>query len=242
MGERKKKKNENIEEARSLLSKCILFRNMDILQREGLLSRVRVLKYGDSEIIFRRGDTASELMALLDGSVRISVTTPDDKELVLAILEPGDIFGEIAVLDGRERTADAVSAGGCTLAVLARNDFLSFLSENPSAWRDLVKVLCDRLRRTDELLTEIALLQVPMRLAKALLRIAKPNTDIAGMPKQTSLSQRGIANLIGATRESVNKCLGGWQRAQIIDVNEGTITVRDEVSLRRLADFTTDTK
>lgn len=242
MDERLEMRNANIEEARLLLGKCVLFRSMDVVQREDLLNRVKVLKYGDEDVIFRMGDTGADLMALLDGSVRISVTSPEDKELVLAILEPGDIFGEIAVLDGQERSADAISAGGCTLAVLTRNDFLSFLCQNPSAWSDLVKVLCDRLRRTDELLTEIALLQVPMRLAKALLRIAKPNANMKGTPKQTSLSQREIANLIGATRESVNKCLGGWQRAQIIDVNEGIITIQDELSLRRLAEFTRDAK
>lgn len=236
------KNTQNIEEARLLLGQCVLFRNMSPTQRKLLLRHVKIERYANAEVIFRRGDTGGDLMALLDGSVRIGVTSPEGKELVLAILGPGDIFGEIALLDGGERSADAIAAESCTLATLKRTDVLSFLGENPSAWADLVKVLCDRLRRTDELLTEIALLQVPTRLAKAILRIAKPGANTGDTSKQTTLSQRELATLIGATRESVNKCLGGWQRAHVIDVNEGIITIRDDVALQRLAEFTIDTK
>jgi CRP/FNR family cyclic AMP-dependent transcriptional regulator len=124
--------------------------------------------------------------------------------------------------------------------VLERHDVLSFLSEHPRAWIELVEVLCERLRRADELLAEIALLQVPTRLAKAVLRVAKPipKSDVhQNTSMQVQLTQRELANLVGATRESVNKCLRAWQRAGIVRVEEGWIKIQDELSLTRLAEL-----
>jgi CRP/FNR family cyclic AMP-dependent transcriptional regulator len=229
-----------IEEARRLIGKCVLFRGLDAQERNIFLARTRTRNYVDGETIFEMGMPGETIMALLTGSVRIRVTSPDGKELVLAILEPGDIFGGIAVLDGKERSANATAVGQCSLAVLERRDVLSFLSEHPRAWIELVEVLCERLRRADELLAEIALLQVPTCLAKAVLRVAKPipNSDVhQNTSMQVQLTQRELANLVGATRESVNKCLRGWQRAGIVRVEEGWIKIQDELSLTRLAEL-----
>ncbi len=177
-------------------------------------------------------------MAVVSGNVCVSVASPDGKQLVLATLGPGDIFGEIAVLDGRSRTADATAVGTCDLAILDRQDVLSFLNQYPRAWLPLVQVLCDRLRHADELLTELALFQVPTRLAKTLLRLSKStNRESSSDNKclQVNLGQQELANLMGATRESVNKCLSGWQQAGIVHIRGRLITIEDKASLLRLA-------
>jgi CRP-like cAMP-binding protein len=116
------------------------------------------------------------MMAVLSGTIRISVPSADGKELVLTIIQPGEVFGELAVLDGKERSADAIAENACTLAMLYRSDVLSFFQRNPSAWLKLVEVLCQRLRRTDQAFAEVALLQFPIRLAKMMLRLAEVRT------------------------------------------------------------------
>jgi CRP-like cAMP-binding protein len=177
------------------------------------------------------------MMAVVSGSVRISVPSPEGKEIVLAILQPGEIFGEIAVLDGKERSADAKAVTQATsLVLLNRRDVMFFLDRHPSAWPALVRVLCERLRRTDQQFAEVALMQVPVRLAKALLRLTDRATDLEG-PTKISLSQRELGNLVGATRESVNKCLSDWQQRQIITVEEATINISDREALEELADL-----
>ena len=229
-----------IESAQRALAKCVLFRGLEGRDRDSLLARTRTRTFSDGDCIFQIGALDTTLMAVVSGSVSISVASPEGKQLVLVMLEAGDVFGEIAALDGKGRTADATAVGQCTLAVLDRRDVLSFMNQQPRAWIALVEVLCERIRHADELLTEIALFQVPTRLAKALLRIAKPNKNslaLNGMSLKVQLSQRSLASLVGATRESVNKCLGGWQRAGIIQLEGGWIIIQDEASLTRLAEL-----
>ena len=115
------------------------------------------------------------MLAVLNGEVRIIVPSFGDRELQLAILQPGEVFGEIAVLDGKERTADAQANKDCDLAILGRADVLHFLRRHPDALASLVEVLCGRLRQTDQHIAEVALLNLPVRLAKVLLRIGEPD-------------------------------------------------------------------
>jgi CRP-like cAMP-binding protein len=183
------------------------------------------------------GAAGESMMAVLSGNVRISVPSPDGKEIVLAILQPGEVFGEIALLDGRERTADATAAVACNLAVLERRDVFAFLDRHPKIWRKLAEVLCSRLRSSDQHLAELALLQVPMRLARALLRFAAHEVErTTGRPViQVHLSQRELGNICGASRESINKCLGTWQRRGIIRLDDGSIVVANRTALEELA-------
>jgi CRP/FNR family transcriptional regulator, cyclic AMP receptor protein len=134
--------------------------------------------------------------------VRISVPSPEGREIVLAILQPGEVFGEIALLDGKERTADAMT--GCDLAVLERRDVMEFLERQPNAWPRLVEVLCGRLRASDLHMAELAMQPLPVRLAKVLLRMA--HSEALGRPAdRVQVSQRELGNIVGAARESVNK-------------------------------------
>jgi CRP/FNR family transcriptional regulator, cyclic AMP receptor protein len=157
---------------------------------------------------------------------------------VLAIFQPGEVFGEIALLDGKERTADARALTACDLAILERRDVFAFLERQPNAWPRLVEVLCDRLRSTDQHIAEVALMQLPVRLAKALLRIADTDATSGGGPAggTVQLSQRELGNLVGAARESVNKCLREWQRSGLVRIVGTSITIADPHMLRALAE------
>src|SRR5215831_13003221 len=211
-------------EARHLLGKCALFSGLSPDERAAIAARARMRTYRAGETVFTMGSPGDQMMALLSGTIRISVPSSDGKELFLAIIEPGEMFGELAVFDGKERSADAIAESMCTLAILDRNDILSFFERNPSAWPKLVEVLCDRLRRTDQVFAEVALLQLPARLAKTLLRATTKTPKIP-------FSQRELANMVGGTRESVNKCLRIWQRSEVIRILEGLITIVNRSAL-----------
>jgi len=177
------------------------------------------------------------MMAVLSGSVRISLSSADGREMLLAVLQEGEVFGEIAMLDGKERTADALAVTACDLAVLERRDALNFLESNPKACLRLIEVFCQRMRLTDERIAEVAMLQLPARLAKAFLRmIQETDSGSQGTLPIIGVSQRELGNLIGATRERVNKCLREWQRRGIIRIDDGRITVLDQARLEEVAD------
>jgi CRP-like cAMP-binding protein len=223
----------DIEQARVLLGECALFRGLRAEQKQALVAQARMRKVAAGQTIFLMGSEPDSMMAVLRGAVKVSVTSADGKELLLAVLQPGEVFGEIALLDGKERTADATAMDDATLAVLERRHVLAFLHGNPDAWQRLVEVLCSRLRSTDEHLAEVALLQLPARLAKALLR-ASAGKASAGAP--IALSQRALGNMVGATREGVNKCLQEWRRAGIVRIDRAGIAITDRDALEDLSE------
>jgi CRP/FNR family cyclic AMP-dependent transcriptional regulator len=223
------------ESARTLLAQCGVFRRLSVVERDALFARARVQKYSASETIFLMDSPGDSMMAVLSGTIRISVPSPDGKEVVLAILGPGEICGEIALLDGKERTADARAATDCSVVVLERRDVLSFFTQHPDAWSKLIEVLCERLRTADQQMAEFALSPVPVRLAKALLRLATPEGLAADGPAgRVHLTQRELGSVIGATRESVNKYLRAWQRKGLIRIGDRVITIANRPALENL--------
>ena len=183
-----------LDDARRLLAQCPLFRGPTPDQRNVLVARAHLRRLDAGETIFLMDSPGDAMMAILEGHVRISVPSPEGKEIVLAILHPGEVFGEIALLDGKGRTADARAMSRCNVAVLDRRDVLSFFERQPNAWPKLVEVLCDRLRRTDQHLAEMALLEIPLRLAKTLLRACWPRSTRG---RKIALSQRELATSSG---------------------------------------------
>src|SRR5947208_1820949 len=173
-------RNAAIEDARRLLADCILFRGLVRNDRDAVVARARLRHFAAGETIFLMGSPGDSMMAVLSGQVRISVPSPEGREIVLAILQPGEVFGEIALLDGKERTADARAMTGCDLAVLERRDVMEFLERQPNAWPRLVEVLCGRLRASDLHMAELAMQPLPVRLAKVLLRMA--HSEALGRP------------------------------------------------------------
>src|SRR5215813_4204544 len=228
-----------LKRARQLLANCVLFSGLSADERAAVVARARIRTINAGETIFALGSPGDQMMALLRGTVRISVPSFEGRELLLAIIRPGEVFGELAVLDGKERSADAVAESPCTLAILDRHDILSFFERNPSAWPKLVKVLCQRLRHTDQVFAEVALLQLPAKLAKSMLRLLDLHiTSTPGTKPVIRFSQRELANMMGGTRESVNRCLRNWQRNGIVQVTEGSITITNRSALENMAEST----
>ena len=226
------------ENARRLLEQCVLFRGLPADKRDVLSARARIVHFTAGQNIFRMGAPGTSMMAVLNGEVRISVPSSGGRELLLTILNAGEFFGEIAVLDGKDRTADAQAVTDCDLAVLDRADVLDFLRHQPEALISLVEVLCGRLRKTDQHIGDVALLQLPARLAKVLLRIAKLNEGATFQQhiSPIDLPQREIANMIGAARETVNKCLRRWQQSGIVRVEGNLITITNLRALEEIVE------
>lgn len=228
-----------LKEAHRLIGNCILFSGLRAEEREAIAARARIRTFDAGETVFTMGSPGDYMMAVLSGTIRISVPSADGKELLLTIIQPGEVFGELAVLDGKERSADAVAESACTLAMLSRHDVLSFFERSPSLWPKLVEVLCQRLRRTDQIFAEVALLQLPVRLAKMMLRLADLRTNAAPVQgAKIRFSQRELANMVGGTRESVNRCLRDWQRRGIVQISEGSIIVMNQPALEDMAEPT----
>jgi len=219
-----------LNEAHRLLGQCILFRGLNPADRKGLVSQARIRNFAAGATIFLMGSTGDSMMAVLKGSVRVSVPSVEGKEIVLAILQPGELLGEIALLDGKQRTADARAMGACSLAILDRRAVLAFLQRHPSGSLRLIEVLCKRLRQSDQQIAEMVFLDLPARLANALMRMADgpAGTHIV-------LSQRELGNIVGSSRESINKCLREWQRNGIVRIDENEIIITKRAALRALS-------
>jgi CRP-like cAMP-binding protein len=221
---------------RAAPGQCGLFRQLNDSEREALFTRARTQKYAANENIFLMGSPGDDMVAVVSGTIRISVPSPEGKEVVLAILGPGEICGEIALLDGKERTADANAATDCSVVVLERRDVLAFLAKYPDAWTKLIDVLCARMRTVDHQMAEFAMAPLPVRLAKALLRLASsegPTVDGRAV-ERIHLTQRELGNVIGATRESVNKHLGAWQRKGCVRIGDRLIVITNRAGLEDL--------
>src|SRR5436190_19037308 len=204
--------NRTLREASQLLANCTLFGGLSAEQRDAIVALARIRTFTAGETVFAIGSPGDQMMALLSGTIRISVPSSGGKELLLAMIQPGEVFGELAVLDGKERSADALAETACTVAMLHRGDVLSFFERNPSAWPSLVKLLCQRLRHTNQVFAEVALLELPVRLAKTLLRDLNWAVDSAAAePAKIRCSQRELANMLGCSRETGKKCLSNWQ-------------------------------
>jgi CRP-like cAMP-binding protein len=231
MGDRR-----DLENARRLLASCALFRGFGVDERDAIVSRAHIRSFQPGDTIFRIGSPGDNMMAVLSGVVRIGVSSSDGKELLLAVLPQGQVFGELAVLDGKPRSADAIADGPCTLAYLERRDVLAFLERNPSAWPKLVEVVAERLRRTDELVAEIALEQLPVRLARTMLRVTSCEPGKPAPNPNIHYSQRELASMVGGRRESVNKCLRTWQRDGLVEVTGRSIVIKNRAALEEIAE------
>ena len=220
------------------LGRSGLFRQLNDSERDALFARARSQTYAVNEQIFLMGSAGDNMVAVVSGTIRISVPSPDGKEIVLAILGPGEICGEIALLDGKERTADANAATECRVAVLERRDVLAFLAEYPGAWAKLIDVLCGRMRTLDHQMAGFAMASLPARLANVLLRLAIPegHAAVGGASECIHFTQRELGNMIGATRESVNKHLGAWQRKGCVRIADRLIVITNRAALEVLAE------
>jgi CRP/FNR family transcriptional regulator, cyclic AMP receptor protein len=224
-----------LESARRIFAGCLLFSDLAESESRSLGKRLRLKNFGPGETIFRMGDPGEAMMAVVSGSIKISVSSQDGKEIILAILHPNDIIGEIAILDGRERTADAVALTAAHLAILERRDVTAFFDAHPRRWPRIVDVLCRRLRATNEHFADVALLPLPTRLAKALIRLASAGAQGGKSFRDIEMSQTELGKVVNASRETVNKLLSDWKGKGIVSIQKGLVKIADAEALEKFA-------
>jgi CRP-like cAMP-binding protein len=217
---------------RQLLKRSPLFSCLGDEETDLMLAHANILRYSAGQEIFAKGDPGNSMMAVLRGRVQISAPSPDGRQMVLTTMHEGEVFGEIALIDGKERTADAIAHTDCELLVVPRRPFLELIERRPELGVGLLVVLCERLRRTNEQVEDLAFLDLETRIAKTLLRLAQ---EADAIPDDSRLgikiSQRALGELVGGSRESVNKHLQDWKRSGIIDIEKGAIVIRDADAL-----------
>jgi CRP-like cAMP-binding protein len=143
---------------------------------------------------------------------------------VLNIIRPGEVFGEIALLDGRARTANAAAMSDCELIVIERREFIPFLRSEPDVTLKLMEILCSRLRKTSEQVQDMTFLNLSTRLAKTLLSLTA-NAGSSKPAARVAITQREISQIVGRSRESTNKQLRAWARRGWIRLERGSVTV-----------------
>lgn len=201
------------------------------IERLSAYAVARSVKRGTT--IFSKGDPGASMCAVCTGVVKITVPSEGGKDAVFNLVGPGQIFGEIALLDGGQRTADAIATTNCELLVIERRDFVPLLLQQPEMALKLIEILCSRLRNTSEQVEDVLFLDLPGRLAKALLRLTG-STEPSAPRQKVVITQREIGRLIGASRESTNRQLRLWQQRKWIKLARGAIIVLDPAALSAL--------
>ena len=209
-----------------------LFRDLPKASIERLSSYLTLRQVRLGTTIFAKGDAGTELIAIISGRVRISVPAEDGREAVLNIVHEGEVFGEIALLDGRLRTADAVAITDCEFMTIERCRFLPVLYEQPEAAIKLIEILCVRLRQTSEQVEDVMFLNLKARLAKLLLRLA--NQAEGPFPRKILVTQQEMSRMIGVSREGINKQLRSWARAKWVRLERGGIVILKRDSLTEI--------
>jgi len=224
------------EEKRQIFERHSLLGKLSRDEIDTLLHYARVKRYPAGHEIFAKGDPGQSMMAVLRGTLKMTSVSPEGKEIVFNIMNAGDCFGEIGLLDGDERSADAVAMTDCELLVLNRRDFMPILEHRADICMILHRILCRRLRQTSEQVEDVLFRHLDSRIAKALLQLAE-STGLHGVSSPTvdiRVSQQDLANMAGGSRESVNKHLQVLHRRGLIDLGKGSIMIRDVDAIERL--------
>lgn len=221
----------------ALLRRNSLFAVLDDTEMEAMLEFAKVRRAAADERIFTKGDPGDSLYVILRGRVAVQTESDEAKVMLLNILDTGSLFGEIAMLDGGERTATVVAQEATELLRIDRRDFMPFLLQRPDLCVRLMTVLCERVRWTSAIIEDTVFLNVPRRLAKRILMLshAYGRTTDAGTRITTFVSQEDLANMLGVSRESVNKTLKQFQTAGAISYRNGYIIVHDESFLDQVS-------
>jgi CRP-like cAMP-binding protein len=224
---------ESRREIEAALRGSFLFPLLDPAERDRFIAAAHPRSWRAGASIFVTDDPGTSMMLVRTGSVRIGYPTPDGRTFLLAELGPGAVFGEIALLDGGPRSADATAATDCTLLAFERRDFLPLLEHNWPLAEAVLRVVCGRLRQADAHIADLAFSDLPGRLAKMLVARARPDPG-GGRPRVTD-TQGALAAMVGGSREAVNRCLRKWQKDGLVAIADGGIVLIDPGALGRAA-------
>lgn len=215
---------------------CALFRDMDDATLAVVARLLRHRRFRRNEVIFHEGDPGDALFIVVSGSVKILVASPEGEEAIIATVHPGEFFGEIALLDGAQRSATAVALEPAELDTLARTPFLELIDTQPAVRLAVLAGLAGELRRLTRHVEELHFLALPGRLAMRLVELAR---EAAGPGPGAELSwhytQSDLASMIGGSRQSVNRLLNELSAEGLLRVEHDVIVIPDVETLAGVA-------
>lgn len=219
------------------LRHCALFRDADDGALEQLAGRLRQRRFRRNEVIFHQGDPGDALHVVASGAVKIVLPSAEGEEAIIATLRPGDFFGELAILDGAPRSATAVALESAETLELPRVTFQQLLESEPGLRDALLAGLAHELRRLTSHVEELHFLDLAGRLAMRLFRLAREaDKDASEVRLDWPYTQSDLANMIGGTRQSVNKLLSGLVEDGLVRIEQNTLIVTDVEGLGRTAE------
>ena len=219
------------------LMQAPLFSALDAEAAAALRASMTEKRVPRSGVIFSEGEPGDRMYVILDGKVKLGQTSPDGRESLLAVLGPGEVFGELSLFDPGPRTATATAVTDTVVVGLGHSDLRPWLTGRPEVAEALLQALAQRLRRTNEALADLVFSDVPGRVAKQLLELAdkfgQPGPD--GVLVHHDLTQEELAQLVGASRETVNKALADFTQRGWIEVDQRQVLLMDMERLARRA-------
>jgi CRP-like cAMP-binding protein len=206
---------------REPLAACPLLADLDTESLDALAAHSLLRRFARDQTVFAQGDPGDSLFVLASGAVRISVRSSDGGEIVLGLVRAPNAFGEIAVVDGGRRVADATAVGECAAVSVPRDAVLGLLSTHPPVAIALLGSLVAMIRHVDEQASDLALLRLPQRVAKQLLAAARGQVGAAAGPGSSSvdlvIDQTDLARQVGGSRQAVNGVLMALEHAGVIE-------------------------
>ena len=219
------------------LARAGIFQGVDPEAAAALGSQLETVDYPRGSTIFALGELGDRLYIILSGKVKLGRNAPDGRENLLAIMGPSDMFGELSVFDPGPRTASATAVTDVRLATMDRGGLREWIAQRPDIAEQLLRVLARRLRRTNNNLADLIFTDVPGRVAKALLQLARQFGQQEGTSLRVThdLTQEELAQLVGASRETVNKALADFGHRGWVRLEGKSVLILDSERLSRRA-------
>jgi len=226
-----------VDNAEGVLKKAPLFNALDDEDAHALRRLMTEVKLSRSEHLFMEGDDGDALYVVLDGKMKLTRAAADGRENLLAVIGPGEMFGELSLFDPRPRTSSASAVTDAVLASLRHEHLLPLLRERPEVSQHMLRALVQRLRRANDVVADLVFTDVPGRVAKNLLDLADRfgTAEPDGLHVHHDLTQEELAQLVGASRETVNKALADFAARGWLQISARSVLILDQERLRKRA-------
>jgi len=218
------------EDRKALLSEHFLLKHIPDADLEELAGLAELSSYKADETIFNKGETADSMMVVVSGKVRVSANASKGDDVVFAVLGDGEVFGEIALIDGYTRSADAVAIEDTEILALSNQSFLPILRKDADVCVSLLQVMCHRIRHTNSLLEDFSLLDLRRRLAQRLMYMG------GGSQMSVRVSQEELIVMVGVNKEAIEQQLQAWENDGLVKLEAGWITVGNAAGLKKLTE------
>jgi len=224
-------------EKRTILARAPFFAGLSDRELDALVEVVRPVAVEPRAELFHKGDEGNHVYLVVHGTLKALTTSEEGDDVVFGTIGPGELVGEIAFLGNAQRSATVTAITESELLSITRHDFMTFLKSHPAAAIELLSVLAARVRRISELVEDTLFLNLPIRLAKKLVHYASVYGDEVegGVRINLKLSQEEWGDLVGATRESINKQMRQWNERGILSFDGGYVLIARPELLEQLA-------